>query len=148
MKYSIKLFINSAFYLKFNLAAEILPSPDGILLEDVTNGTVLNIVKVRINSSLNDDSVEDFQTSVYKSFSQNNKSEPVYVNSDVNNSFLKVSVKKVNSSENGIRVSIEVSWNILKDDRETEDWIGYYIIGLYLYLILLGRCSYYEVSGF
>lgn len=124
--------------------------PDLILQEDVTNGTVLNIVEEKVNPCINDDSVEKSSISIYNSFSQNNKNEPVYVNSDVDNTYLKVSVSKVHFSENGIRLSIKVLWNILKDERQTEDWIGYYIIGLNLYLILFKfkNCSFYTDFGY
>lgn len=115
-------------FLNLNLAAEILPSPIKILRE-----TVLNILEVKINpSTFNDGTVEKLSTSTtINNTPLNSKSEPVYVNSDVNNSYLKVFVTKVHLLECGIRVSLKVLWNILKDDNSTEDWIGYYLTGSY-----------------
>lgn len=86
------------------------------------------------NQSINDDSVEKSSTSINSITSINNRSEPVYVNSDVNNTYLKVSINNIVLSEDGIRLSIKLLWNILNDDRQTEDWIGYYKLGLYLFI--------------
>lgn len=99
--------------------------------EDVIVGTVINILEVKINpNTLNDNSIEKstFSDNITP---KNSQSEPVYVNSDVNNTYLKIFISKVHLSEYGIRLSIKVLWNILKNDRTTEDWIGYYITGLY-----------------
>lgn len=97
--------------------------------ESITEETVISILEVKINSDINNDSVKELSTSI-NSTTQNNKSEPVYVNSDVDNTYLKVSFNKVYISEDGIRLSVKVSWNVLRDDRQTEDWIGYYTLGL------------------
>lgn len=116
--------------MHFILAAEILQSPDDILQEDnITEETVISTLEVRVNSSTNDDSVEELSKSITDEIPQNNKAEPVYVNSAVDNTFLKVSVIKVNLSEDGIRISVKFSWNIVKDDKTTEDWIGCYKSG-------------------
>jgi len=85
----------------------------------------------KINTITNDDPVEKLSESTNNNTTQNNKSEPVYVNSDVDNTYIKVSINDVHFSEDGIRLSVKVLWNILKDDRQTEDWIGYYTLGLY-----------------
>lgn len=87
---------------------------------------------MKINPSTNDDSIEKLSSFIENSSTKNNKCEPVYVNSDVDNTYLKVFINEVHLSEDGIRLSIKVLWNILKDDRQTEDWIGYYRLGLYL----------------
>lgn len=121
------------FLFNLNLAAEIIRSPDEILQEDkVTEVSVINKLKVRIDPNTNNDSGEK-STSINNSTPKTNKIEPVYVNSDVDNTYLKVSIIKVHLSEDGIRLSVKVLWNILKDDRQTEDWIGYYTLGLYLF---------------
>lgn len=113
------------FFLNLNLAADILP-------EEVTDKTDLNIPIVKINSSAFDGcTVKILSTS--KTISKNPssyKSEPLYVNSNVNNSYLKVRVTKVDLLERGIRLSLKVLWNIVKNDRQTEDWIGCYLSGL------------------
>lgn len=104
---------------------------------NATEGTILSILDVqKINSNTNDDSVEKLSKST-NNISQNKKSEPVYVNSNVDNTYIKVSINKVYLSEDGIRLSIKVLWNVLKDDRQTEDWIGYYILGLYLCIFVI-----------
>lgn len=88
-------------------------------------------MKINPNTS-NDNSIKKLSTFSDDITPKNSQSEPVYVNSDVNNTYLKVFINKVNLSEYGIRLSIKVLWNILKNDRTTEDWIGYYITGSYL----------------
>lgn len=120
-------------FLNLNLAAEILPNPIIILREDFTDETVLNILEVKINpSTFNDATVQTLSTSTtINNTPLNSKSESVYVNSDVSNSYLKVFVTKVHLLECGIRLSLKVLWNILKDDKPTEDWIGYYLTGSY-----------------
>lgn len=109
----------------------------------VTEENVISILDVKINPSTNNDSVEELSTSINNSTSQNNKSEPVYVNSDVDNTYLKVSIYKVHLSDDGIRLSVKVSWNVLKDERQTEDWIGYYTLGLYFstYYLIIYYCD-------
>lgn len=104
--------------------------------DHVSEETVISTLEVRVNPSTNDDSVEELSTSITDEIHQNNKTEPVYVNSDVDNTFLKVSVNKVNLTEDGFRISVKVSWNIVKDDRTTEDWIGCYKSGSYLHHFL------------
>lgn len=86
---------------------------------------------MRINPTTNDDSIEKFPSFIESCPTKNNKCEPVYVNSDVDNTYLKIFFNEVHLSKDGIRLSIKVLWNILKDDRQTEDWIGYYRLGLY-----------------
>lgn len=92
---------------------------------------------MKINPNINDDSIEKLSSFIENCSTKNNKSEPVYVNSEVDNTYLKVFVNEVNLLEDGLRLSIKVLWNILKDDRQTEDWIGCYKIGLYLYIFVL-----------
>lgn len=87
-------------------------------------------MKINPNTS-NDNSNEKLSIFSDNITPKNSQSEPVYVNSDVNNTYLKVFINKVHLSEYGIRLSIKVVWNILKNDRTTEDWIGYYITGSY-----------------
>lgn len=99
---------------------------------NVTEETVVSTLKVKINSNTNYGSIEKLSKSASNNTPQHNQSEPVYVNSDVDNTYIKVSINKVYLSEDGIRLSVNVLWNILKDGRQTEDWIGYYILGLYL----------------
>jgi len=91
----------------------------------------------KINTITNDDPVEKLSKSTNNNTPQNNKSEPVYVNSDVDNTYIKVSINEVHLSEDGIRLSVKVLWNVLKDDRQTEDWIGYYTLGLYLCIFVI-----------
>lgn len=90
------------------------------------------------NQSINDDSVEKLPTIINNNTSKNDRSEPVYVNSDVDNTYLKVFINNIVLSEDGIRLSIKLLWNILNDDRQTEDWIGYYKLGLYLFIFGTG----------
>jgi len=97
--------------------------------EAISEESVVNILEVRINPNTDDDSVENLSTSVNNSVLKNNKNEPVYVNSDVDNTYLKVFINKVHLSEDGLRLSVKVLWNIVKDDRQTEDWIGCYKLG-------------------
>lgn len=109
-------------------------NPDGISKEDiVTEESIINILEVK-NQSINDDSVEKSSTCINDSTSKNDRNEPVYVNSDVDNTYLKVSINNIVLSEDGIRLSIKLLWNILNDDRQTEDWIGYFKLGLYLFI--------------
>lgn len=83
-----------------------------------------------VNPNTNDvDSVECLSSSFNNSTPKNKNSEPVYVNSDVDNTYLKVSVNKVHLSDDGIRLSVKILWNIPKDARQTEDWIGYFRLG-------------------
>lgn len=103
--------------------------------ETISEESVVNILEVKINPNTNDDSVENLSTSVNNSILKNNKNEPVYVNSDVDNTYLKVFINKVHLSEDGLRLSIKVLWNIVKDDRQTEDWIGCYKLGSYIIFI-------------
>jgi len=103
--------------------------------ENVSEESVVNILEVRINPNTNDDSIENLSTSVNNSIPKNNKNEPVYVNSDVDNTYLKVSINKVHLSEDGVRLSIKVLWNIVKDARQTKDWIGCYKLGSYIIFI-------------
>lgn len=94
----------------------------------------MNILEVRINPNTNDDSVEKSSTSVNSSIPKNNKNEPVYVNSDVDNTYLKISINKVHIFEDGIRLSIKVLWNVVRDDRQTKDWVGCFKLGSYIIL--------------
>jgi len=94
----------------------------------------VNILEVRINPNTNDDSVEKLSTSVNNSIPKNNKNEPVYVNSDVDNTYLKISINKVHIFEDGIRLSIKVLWNVVRDDRHTKDWVGCFKLGSYIIL--------------
>jgi len=103
--------------------------------ETISEKSVVNILEVKINPNTNDDSVKNLSTSVNNSILKNNKKEPVYVNSDVDNTYLKVFINKVHLSEDGLRLSIKVLWNIVKDDRQTEDWIGCYKLGSYIIFI-------------
>lgn len=102
--------------------------------DKVTTGSVINLSEVRIDPNTHDDTDEKLSTSINNRTPKINKNEPVYVNSDVDNTYLKVSIIKVHLSENGIRLSVKIVWNILKDDRQTEDWIGYYSLGLYIFV--------------
>jgi len=102
--------------------------------DNVSEESVVNILEVRINPNTNDDSIEKWSPSVNNNIPKNNKNEPVYVNSVVDNTYLKVSINKVYISEDGIRLSIKVLWNIIKDDRQTKDWIGCYKLGSYIKL--------------
>lgn len=121
------------FFSNLNLAADILRSPDRILQDDkTTEVSVINILNIRTDSDSNNDSSE-ISTSIKNSIYKTNKIEPIYVNSNVDNTYIKVSIIKVHLSEDGIRLSVKVFWNILKDDRQTEDWIGCYTLGLYLF---------------
>jgi len=103
--------------------------------DNVSEEYVVNILEVRFNPITDDDSIENLSTSINNSIPKNNKNEPVYVNSDVDNSYLKVSINKVHLTEDGIRLSIKVLWNIVKDDRHTKDWIGCYKLGSYIKFI-------------
>lgn len=103
--------------------------------DNVTEESIVKILEVRINP--NDDSVEKLSTSVNNSTPQHKKNEPVYVNSDVDNTYLKVSINKVHLSEDGIRLSVKVLWNIVKDEQQTNDWIGCYKLGLYNIMCIL-----------
>lgn len=103
--------------------------------ENVSEESVVNILEVRINQNTNDDSIENLSTSINNSIPKNNKNEPVYVNSDVDNTYLKVYINKVHLSEDGIRLSVKVLWNIVKGDRQTKDWIGCYKLGSYIIFI-------------
>lgn len=93
--------------------------------------SVISVLDVKINPNTNNDSVEELLISINNSTTQNNKSEPVYVNSVVDNTYIKVSIYKVYLSDDGIRLSVKVSWNVHRDERQTDDWIGYYTLGLY-----------------
>lgn len=103
--------------------------------ENVSEEYVVNILEVRINPNTYDDSIENLSTSINNSIPKNNKNEPVYVNADVDNSYLKASINKIHLFEDGIRLSIKVLWNIVKDDRQTKDWIGCYKLGSYIIVI-------------
>lgn len=85
---------------------------------------------MKINSNTND-LAEKLSTSINNSVNKYNESEPVYVNSDVDNTYLKVTVNKVHLSESAdcIKLSVNVLWSVPKDDRQTKDWIGYYRLG-------------------
>lgn len=124
--------MNIVSFLNLNLAAEILHNTDGTLHEDVIEGSVIKILEIKINPSVSDNSVEKLSTSINCDDTENKKCEPDYVNSNVDNSYLKVSVHKAHLSVDGIRLSVKILWNIVKDDRPTEDWIGFYRIGTFL----------------
>lgn len=93
----------------------------------------MNILEVRINPNTDNDPVENLSISVNNSIPKN---EPVYVNSDVDNTYLKISINKVHIFEDGIRLSIKVLWNVVKDDRQTKNWVGCFKLGLYIILFL------------
>lgn len=88
------------------------------------------------NQNINDDSVGKSSTCINDTISKNDRNEPVYVNSDVDNTYLKVSINNIVLSEDSIRLSIKLLWNILNDGRQTEDWIGYYKLGMYVFIYL------------
>lgn len=83
------------------------------------------------NSYTNDDSIQKLSSCINNSTSKSDNNEPLYVNFDVDNTYLKVSINNIVLSEDFIRLSLKIFWNIPNDDRQTKDWIGYYKLGLY-----------------